>query len=280
MKKLLGIVFLLTLGLLPAFAGEADINLPDLSLVKFGSVSGLHLMYAGLVVCVIGLVFGLIQYKQTKAMPVHESHGERLADDLGNLQDLPVPAGQVPGRPVGADRRVHGLLLRAALQHKSRHRRRRSSCSARSSASSAPTAWPGSASASTRRPTRRSAFAALRGTPWLALAIPMKSGMSVGLLLVSVELFFMICILTLPADGARRPLLHRLRHRRVAGRERAAYLRRHLHEDRRHRLRPDEDRLQAAGRRPEEPRRHRRLHRRQRRRQRRARRPTASRPTA
>ena len=66
MNKLLGFVVLLvllTVGLSPAFASEADINLPDLSLVKFGSVSGLHLMYAGLVVCVIGLVFGLIEYK-------------------------------------------------------------------------------------------------------------------------------------------------------------------------------------------------------------------------
>jgi K(+)-stimulated pyrophosphate-energized sodium pump len=47
------------------------------------------------------------------------------------------------------------------------------------------------------RANSRSAFAALKGKPWPALAIPLKSGMSVGLLLVSVELFFMICILTL-----------------------------------------------------------------------------------
>jgi K(+)-stimulated pyrophosphate-energized sodium pump len=47
----------------------------------------------------------------------------------------------------------------------------------------------------------RSAFAALRGTPWEALAIPMRSGMSVGMLLITVELFFMICILIfLPAE--------------------------------------------------------------------------------
>jgi K(+)-stimulated pyrophosphate-energized sodium pump len=46
------------------------------------------------------------------------------------------------------------------------------------------------------RANSRSAFAALRGKPWSALAIPLRSGMSVGLLLVSVELFFMICILT------------------------------------------------------------------------------------
>jgi K(+)-stimulated pyrophosphate-energized sodium pump len=43
----------------------------------------------------------------------------------------------------------------------------------------------------------RSAFAALTGLPWGPLAIPMRSGMSVGMLLITVELFFMICILAL-----------------------------------------------------------------------------------
>ena len=77
----------------------------------------------------------------------------------------------------------------------------------------------------------------------------------------------------------RRALLHRLRHRRVAGRRRAADRGRHLHQDRRHRLRPHEDRLQHQGGRRPQPRRHRRLHGRQRRRLGRARAPTGSRPT-
>ena len=84
----------------------------------------------------------------------------------------------------------------------------------------------------------------------------------------------------LRAARLRRPLLHRLRHRRVAGRLGAAHRRRHLHQDRRHRLRPDEDRLQHQGRRRAQPGRHRRLHRRQRRRLGRPHAPTASRPTA
>ena len=47
----------------------------------------------------------------------------------------------------------------------------------------------------------RTAFSALKGNPLRTLLIPLRSGMSVGLLLVSVELFFMICILTfLPRD--------------------------------------------------------------------------------
>src|SRR5882724_7093568 len=49
----------------------------------------------------------------------------------------------------------------------------------------------------------RAAFSALRGNPLATLLIPLKSGMSVGLLLVATELFFMICILAfLPNDLA------------------------------------------------------------------------------
>ncbi len=90
----------------------------------------------------------------------------------------------------------------------------------------------------------------------------------------------MLGILLVHPARLRRPVLHRLRHRRVARRLGAAHRRRHLHEDRRHRLRPHEDRLQDQGRRRAQPRRHRRLHRRQRRRLGRPHRPTASRPTA
>ena len=66
------------------------------------------------------------------------------------------------------------------------------------------------------------------------------------------------------AARLRGRLLHRLRDRRVAGRLGAAHRGRHLHQDRRHRLGPDEDRLQHQGGRRAQPGRHRRLHRRQR----------------
>ncbi|MDP2268724.1 MAG: sodium-translocating pyrophosphatase, partial [Deltaproteobacteria bacterium] len=60
-----------------AFAGEADINLPDLTNVVFNiagvSVSGITILYWGLVICVIGMMFGVLQYKQTKNLPAHKS---------------------------------------------------------------------------------------------------------------------------------------------------------------------------------------------------------------
>src|SRR5215831_5216707 len=59
-------------------ASEADIKIPDLTQVKFGGlggISGVTLMYIGILICLIGAIFGLVQYKQTKALPVHQSMG-------------------------------------------------------------------------------------------------------------------------------------------------------------------------------------------------------------
>src|SRR5438046_1265399 len=59
-------------------ASEADINIPNLKQVRFdglGGVSGEALMYAGIALCFIGAVFGVLQYVQTKALPVHSSMG-------------------------------------------------------------------------------------------------------------------------------------------------------------------------------------------------------------
>src|SRR5882724_8759527 len=61
---------------LSAFASEADIHIPPMDTVVFpglGGVTGPQLMYLGIVVCFIGAVFGLLQYVQTKALPVHAS---------------------------------------------------------------------------------------------------------------------------------------------------------------------------------------------------------------
>jgi K(+)-stimulated pyrophosphate-energized sodium pump len=61
-----------------AFAGEADIKIPPLDTVKFaglGGISGIMLMYVGIFLCFVGAFFGLVQYKQTKALPVHSSMG-------------------------------------------------------------------------------------------------------------------------------------------------------------------------------------------------------------
>ncbi|HYG12122.1 MAG TPA: sodium/proton-translocating pyrophosphatase, partial [Pyrinomonadaceae bacterium] len=58
--------------------GEANLVLPDLSRVEFlnGSIDGHTLLLLGLVICALGLLFGLVIYKQLKNLPVHKSMRE------------------------------------------------------------------------------------------------------------------------------------------------------------------------------------------------------------
>src|SRR5579863_2620662 len=59
-----------------AMASDSDLHIPDLTAVKFdslGGLSGIALMYFGIFTCLVGAVFGLRAYFQTKALQVHES---------------------------------------------------------------------------------------------------------------------------------------------------------------------------------------------------------------
>ena len=195
-----GAAFLtVALGATSTFASEADIKIPDLSKISFNvlgsNVSGLALMYSGLVVCVIGLIFGWVQYKQTAAMPVHKS----MADVSQVIWETCKTYLWQQGKFLAILWALIGLCMVyyfGVLDEKSSVG---GVCIILSASilgilGSYGVAWFGIRI--NTKANSRSAFAALRGTPWQALAIPLKSGMSVGLLLVSVELFFMICILS------------------------------------------------------------------------------------
>ena len=56
-----------------ARASEADINIPDLTQVTFldGALTGTNVLMIGLVVCILGVVYGWLQYVQTRKLPVH-----------------------------------------------------------------------------------------------------------------------------------------------------------------------------------------------------------------
>ena len=182
----------------PVCASEADINLPNLTKVSFTilgcTVSGVAMMWAGLVVCAIGLVFGLIQYQQTKNREVHSC--------MSAVSDTIWETCKTYLFQQGKFLAILWILIGGCmvyyfgiLQHKSAFDIGVILlCSILGILGSYGVAWFGIRI--NTRANARSAFAALRGKPWEALAIPLQSGMSVGLLLVSVELFFMICILT------------------------------------------------------------------------------------
>lgn len=193
----------IALGATSTFASEADIKIPDLSKISFNvlghSVAGLHLMYGGLVVCVIGLIFGWVQYKQTDAMPVHKS--------MANVSQVIWETCKTYLWQQGKFLAILWALIGLCMVYYFGYLNHGSAgnvcmillASVLGILGSYGVAWFGIRI--NTKANSRSAFAALRGTPWQALAIPLKSGMSVGLLLVSVELFFMICILTfLPTD--------------------------------------------------------------------------------
>ena len=179
-----------------AFASEAELKLPSLNTVNFpglGGLTGHALMLLGIGVCVLAAIFGIWQYNQTKNLPVHDSmrnvsniiwetcksylfqQGKFLAGlwVLIGLCILYYFAG-LQHMPVG---NVIVILLASIL----------------GILGSYGVAWFGMRI--NTQANSRSAFAALRGLPWGPLAIPMRSGMSVGMLLITVELFFMICIL-------------------------------------------------------------------------------------
>ncbi|MBI4858758.1 MAG: sodium-translocating pyrophosphatase [Candidatus Riflebacteria bacterium] len=199
-----GVMLVLALFLAPsAMAGEADIKIPPLSTTQFNvlgvSVGGMMLLYAGLVICVIGGIFGLSQYNQTKALPVHES--------MRNVSNIIWETCKTYLIQQGKFLAVLWLLIAVCivyyfkvLQHNSAgHVAIILMCSVLGILGSYGVAWFGIRI--NTQANSRTAFSALKGNPLATLSIPLRSGMSVGLLLVCVELFFMICILGfLPLD--------------------------------------------------------------------------------
>jgi len=195
---LLSIIFTTLFLFVPvAMAGEADIHLPDLSQVTFsvlgGTVGGLSLMYWGLLVCVIGLIFGAVQYVQTKNLSAHKS----MLDVSEIIWQTCKTYLFQQGKFLIALWILIGICITyyfAGLQHMAIGGVLTIlACSILGILGSYGVAWFGIRINTVAN--SRSAFASLRGNPLDVVTIHLRSGMSVGLLLVSVELFFMICIL-------------------------------------------------------------------------------------
>ncbi len=189
-----------------AFASEADIHIPDLSAVKFdglGGITGPMLMYIGIGICAIGALFGLLQYKQTKALDVHESMAKVSHTIWETCKTYLFTQGKFLA--------ILWVLIAGCmvyyfgfLQHNSAaHVVVILLASILGILGSYGVAWFGIRINTVAN--SRTAFSALKGSPLATLGIPLRSGMSVGLLLVCVELFLMICILIfLPMfDGGR-----------------------------------------------------------------------------
>lgn len=182
--------------------GEANLVLPDLSQVTvIGGFSGQTLLIIGLIVCLLGLGFGLATYVQLKKMPVHGSMLEVAELIYATCQAYLKKQGRfllilwvfitaviviyykvLVGFPWGK------MLIVVAF-------------SLLGMAGSYSVAWFGIRVNTFAN--ARTAYASLRGKPLPIHRIPMKSGMSIGMVLISLELLMMLIILLfLPNDVA------------------------------------------------------------------------------
>jgi K(+)-stimulated pyrophosphate-energized sodium pump len=202
------------LGLLvPTFAGaqeqsgggEANLVLPDLSSVSFFGITGHNLLMIGLLFCAAGLLFGMVIFQQLKNMPVHRSMREMSELIYETCKTYLVTQGKfimllwafiaviislyfgwlapVPNKPIAVTLPVILLFSLIGI------------------AGSYGVAWFGIRVNTFAN--SRVAFAGLKGKPYQLFAIPLKAGMSVGMMLISVELLIMLFILLfIPRDFA------------------------------------------------------------------------------
>ena len=181
--------------------GEANLKIPDLSTVSFGGTNGRTLLQWGLLICVFGLGFGMVIYKRLKVLPVHRSMLEISELIYETCKTYLVQQGKfllilwifiaiIVTFYFGVLQHFTGQQVSIILFF-----------SLVGIGGSYGVAWFGMRINTFAN--SRTAFASLRGLAFPVYAIPLQAGMSVGMLLISVELLIMLCILLyVPRDYA------------------------------------------------------------------------------
>ncbi len=185
----------------PTIHGEADLVLPDLGATNFLGMPGTYWLYGGLVICLAGLAFGIRSYGQLKAMEVHASMLEISELIYETCKTYLIAQGKfisilwaiiavvivmyfgwLEAKPVQMVSIIVIFSIIGIL-------------------GSYMVAWFGIRVNTFAN--SRTAHASLRGKPLAVYEIPLQAGMSIGMMLISVELFMMLCImLFLPRDYA------------------------------------------------------------------------------
>ena len=198
-----------------AIASEADLILPDLKTGNFFGTDGHTLLSWGLVICALGIVFGFTQFVQIRRLPVHSSMKEVSELIYETCKTYLFTQGKfilVLWVLVSIIIGVYFGWLRAMEMNKVMMILL---CSLIGIMGSYFVAWFGMRINTFAN--SRSAFASLGGKPFPTYAIPLKAGMSIGMLL---DQHRAVCDALHPAvylKGLRRALLYRLCHRRIAG---------------------------------------------------------------
>ena len=185
--------------------GEAALKLPDLTQVQFLGVDGHKLLLFGILFCVFGLIFGLVIYSRLKNLPVHRSMRDISELIYETCKTYLITQGKflvvlwlfiaviivlyfgvlapVPGKSVAV---TLPIILAFSLI---------------GIAGSYGVAWFGIRVNTFAN--SRTAFASLRGKPYPIYHTPLEAGMSIGMMLISVELLMMLLILLfIPGDYA------------------------------------------------------------------------------
>jgi K(+)-stimulated pyrophosphate-energized sodium pump len=172
--------------------GEVNIQLPDLNQGDFLGMTGHQILMSGLVVCVLGLLFGLWTYTAVKNLPVHKSMSDVSAIIYETCKAYLIQQGKFLlilelfiGTVMVAYFWLTGLeFSRIVIVI---------IFSLIGIAGSYGVAWYGIRINTLAN--SRTAFASLQGKAFPVCDIPLRAGMSVGMMLISVELLFMLAIL-------------------------------------------------------------------------------------
>ncbi len=180
--------------------GEVNLRLPDLDTVSFLGFTGHQILLSGILVCILGLLFGLVSYNAVKRLPVHRSMAEVSELIYETCKAYMVQQGRfllILFGFIGAVIVVYFLLTGLELPKILIIL----VFSLIGMGGSYGVAWFGIRINTLAN--SRTAFASLRGKAWPVCDIPLRAGMSVGMMLISVELLFMLAILLfIPAEVA------------------------------------------------------------------------------
>ncbi|MBZ5695343.1 MAG: sodium-translocating pyrophosphatase [Acidobacteriia bacterium] len=181
--------------------GEANLRLPDLSLVQFHNVDGHKLLLWGILFCIFGLAFGLTIYVRLKNLPVHRAMREMSELIYETCKTYLVTQGKFLFLLWIFIAAVIVLYF-GVLQHYEAVRVVMILFfSVVGILGSYGVAWFGIRVNTFAN--SRTAFASLGGKPYPIYQIPLRAGMSIGMMLISVELLMMLIILLfVPGDYA------------------------------------------------------------------------------
>jgi K(+)-stimulated pyrophosphate-energized sodium pump len=181
--------------------GEAALKLPDLSTVSFLGIDGHRLLMIGLLFCVFGLGFGMVIFMRLKNLPVHRSMREISELIYETCKTYLITQGKFL-MLLWAFIAVVIVLYFGVLRHFEIPRVVIILVfSLVGIAGSYGVAWFGIRVNTFAN--SRTAFASLPGKPYPVYQIPLEAGMSIGMMLISVELLIMLFILLfVPGDYA------------------------------------------------------------------------------